>query len=134
MRKLLEKCGDPVTETCFVESFLNNLNKALPVKKGAAVADRVIKFVAAFVHFTLERDRGTLHLWWQLTTRLAALPEVESDEEEEVEETMSTRFVDTLLQHLLKGTSAKDKHVRMRVVQLLSESISALQNIEYVSR
>jgi hypothetical protein len=44
---------------------------------------------------------------------------------------MSTRFVDTLLRHLLKGTSSKDKHVRMRVVQLLSESISALQNIEY---
>jgi len=36
-------------ELAFTEAFVACLERCLPVKKGVAVADRVLKFVAAFV-------------------------------------------------------------------------------------
>ena len=38
--------------------MLRNLNLALPIKKGAGVADRVIRFVAGYVRFAVEKDTG----------------------------------------------------------------------------
>jgi len=55
-------------------------------------------------------------------------PGHESDDED----SLSSRFVHRLLTHLMRGLKAKDKNIRMRVCQLIAESISAIQDIEWV--
>lgn len=54
----------------------------------------------------------------------------EGEEEEEPEESFSTRFANKLLKHLLSGCQSKDKNVRYRVVQLLVVMINGLGEIE----
>lgn len=44
-----------VGEKAFEDMFINLLLRVLPVKKGANVVDRVIKFVAGYVKFVNER-------------------------------------------------------------------------------
>jgi len=44
-------------ESAFNKVFVDMLNRVLPVKKGVAQADKVIKFVAHFVKYTAERGR-----------------------------------------------------------------------------
>lgn len=68
----------------------------------------------------------------QLTRYLVVDTNKESpeDEEDEPEETFSTRFANKLLKHLLSGCESKDKSVRYRVVQLLVVMINGLGEIE----
>ena len=54
------------------------------------------------------------------------------DDDDEEEDTAQSRFVLRLLRFLLKGCLAKDRVVRFRVVQCLSEMIAHLGEIEYV--
>lgn len=44
-----------VGERAFEDAFLSMLSRAMPIKKGAAVADRVIKFVGGFTKFINEK-------------------------------------------------------------------------------
>ncbi|KAJ3336039.1 hypothetical protein HDU93_003825 [Gonapodya sp. JEL0774] len=101
-------------ENNFNAEFVRNLNKVLPIRKGQIVADRVIKFVAEYLKFIVEKDRDGAN---------GSVPNNEAD-------SLAHRFVTFLLQYLLKGVAAKDKNVRMRVSQLLAESIDALQEID----
>lgn len=45
-----------VGERAFEDALLSLLARAMPVKKGAAVADRVIKFVGGFAKFINEKS------------------------------------------------------------------------------
>ena len=54
----LRVARDAAGERVFADEFLRNLNLALPIKKGAGVADRVIRFVANYVKFAVEKDTG----------------------------------------------------------------------------
>lgn len=111
---------------------------ALPIKKGAGVADRVIRFVAQYVKFAVEKDTGEsfkrlfLFVSSQLTRLFGAAAADKQDDESDDGDTLSSRFVHRLLTHLMRGLKAKDKNVRMRVCQLIAESISAIQDIEWV--
>lgn len=42
-------------EAMFNKAFVGMINRALPVKKGVSQADKVVKFVAAFVRYTSEK-------------------------------------------------------------------------------
>ena len=44
-----------VGERAFEDTILTMLSRAMPVKKGAAVADRVVKFVGSFTKFINEK-------------------------------------------------------------------------------
>lgn len=52
------------------------------------------------------------------------------DDSEEVIETVSSRFVEFLLNHLLRGITVKDKAVRLRCCQIIALSINSLGEIE----
>ncbi|KLT44848.1 hypothetical protein CC85DRAFT_295396 [Cutaneotrichosporon oleaginosum] len=97
-----------VGERAFNALFISMINRVLPVKKGVAVADRVVKFVASYVAYTTEQD----------TT------------EEEDGDSMSQRFVAKLVRHLLAGTEAKDNSVRFRVTLMLASLINGLGEID----
>ena len=47
-------------------------------------------------------------------------------------DTLSSRFTEFLLRHLLKNTDAKDKNVRFRVCQLIALIINSIGTIEWV--
>lgn len=55
-----------------------------------------------------------------------------ADVDEEEEDTTASRFVSRILRYLLKGSVAKDKVVRFRIMQCIAEMISHLGEIEYV--
>jgi len=44
-----------IGERIFNTQFLDVLKNILPLKKGTTVADRIVKFVAAFVHYIVEK-------------------------------------------------------------------------------
>jgi condensin complex subunit 3 len=99
-----------VGERSFNALFINMINRVLPVKKGVAVADRVVKFVASYVAYTTEQ--GGLSEYVRYLTA--------DTNEEEDGDSMSQRFVAKLVRHLLAGTEAKDKSVRFRVTLMLA--------------
>ncbi|WVW80873.1 hypothetical protein I302_102863 [Kwoniella bestiolae CBS 10118] len=105
-----------VGERAFNNGFIEMVNRVLPVKKGTAVADRVVKFVASYVAYSTEQD--------------AANRTEGQDEEEEEMETFSSRFVVKLLKHLLTGMEAKDKNVRFRVTLLTVSMINGLGEMD----
>lgn len=53
-----------------------------------------------------------------------------AEEDDEAEETPSTRFIAKLLRHLLAGFGAKDKNVRFRCTLLTVSLISGLGEME----
>jgi len=65
LRKVQETCAtllEPVDngmrrvgERAFNALFVDMVNRVLPIKKGVAVADRIVKFVASFVAYTVEQ-------------------------------------------------------------------------------
>ncbi|CAO3677491.1 unnamed protein product [Umbelopsis vinacea] len=52
------------------------------------------------------------------------------EEDDEVIDTISSRFVEFLLTHLLKGITVKDKGVRLRCCQIIALSINSLGEID----
>ncbi|OCF54753.1 condensin complex subunit 3 [Kwoniella mangroviensis CBS 10435] len=107
-----------VGERTFNNAFIEMVNRVLPIKKGTAVADRVVKFVASYVAYSTEQDAAS-----------KAENQGEEDEEEGVE-TFSTRFIVKLLKHLLRGMEAKDKNVRFRVTLLAVSMINGLGEMD----
>ncbi|KAF0468908.1 Condensin complex subunit 3 [Gigaspora margarita] len=108
-------------EQAFNTEFIRNLNKILPVKKGQTNSERVIKFVASFVAFSCEKDKELLNNQNDNTTDY---------EDDDYEDTLSSRFAECLIQHLLKGIEAKDKNVRLRVCHLIAHLIGCLGSID----
>ncbi|CAO1628711.1 unnamed protein product [Sympodiomycopsis kandeliae] len=103
-------------EKHFNTSFLDCLNRVLPIKKGVTQADRTLKFVATYAAYTQAQFR-------QLHTE-------EQDEEEEEEDTTATRFVNAMIKHALKGFPAKNKNVRLRSCQVIALLIHGVEAID----
>ncbi|THH04391.1 hypothetical protein EW145_g5552 [Phellinidium pouzarii] len=97
-------------EKLFEDLFIDMLLRVLPLKKGATVVDRVVKFVADFAQ-----------LWYT---------EKKATEDENDEDTTTTRFISRLVKCLLKGFEAKDKTVRFRVLQIVAEMLSTMGDID----
>ncbi|KAF9126426.1 hypothetical protein BGW39_006620 [Mortierella sp. 14UC] len=115
LRKIQEQCaeadGEKKGEAAFNKEFLRNLNVVLAIKKVEPVADRVVQKPEA------EEE------------------EEEKEEEEEEESSISSRFVEHLMQHLLKGITVKEKLVRVRCCKLIAlsiNSVGALDNDLYM--
>ncbi|EIW69906.1 hypothetical protein TREMEDRAFT_30304 [Tremella mesenterica DSM 1558] len=115
-----------VGEKAFNGSFIDMVNRVLPVKKGVAVADRVVKFVAQYVAYATEQGVFSfIHPEVRLMADMTSRQEGEEDAE-----TASTRFVGKLLRYLLSGMEAKDKNVRFRVTLLTVSMINGLGEID----
>jgi condensin complex subunit 3 len=76
LRKIHEACAsivEPSTkkgggirvvgEKAFNALFIEMVNRVLPVKKGVAVADRVVKFVASYVAYSTEQGGCRVEKW-----------------------------------------------------------------------
>ncbi|OXC68612.1 hypothetical protein AYX13_02817 [Cryptococcus neoformans] len=126
LRKIHEQCASIVEEIsddrikltgekAFNSLFFDMVNRVLTVKKGVAVADRVVKFVANYVSYCTETDAANKH---------------EDEDDEEEADTPASRFVVKLLRHLLGGIEAKDKNVRFRVTLMIVSMINGLGEMD----
>ena len=141
LRKIQESCATIseqtekglklVGEKAFNGLFIDMVNRVLAVKKGVAVADRVVKFVAQYVAYSTEQGESAVLKVLSWSSRDLADVANRPEGEEDVE-TPSSRFVVKLLKHLLSGMDAKDKNVRFRVTLLTVSMINGLGEMEWV--
>lgn len=131
LRKIQDKCGEfkeeveredqvvirLIGEKKFNNTVLEMMNRVLVIKKGVNVADKVIHFMGKFVNYTSQQDAK-------------AGSKDDEDEDDELPDTVATRFINKLIKHLLLGSEAKDKNVRYRVLQLLVTMINGLENLD----
>jgi condensin complex subunit 3 len=80
LRNIQEQCSNitevgprgarAIGEKAFNAMFIDMVNRILPVKKGVAVADRAVKFVAIYVAYTTEQGQWLLESGeWMLIDR-----------------------------------------------------------------
>ncbi|XP_006463505.1 hypothetical protein AGABI2DRAFT_73577 [Agaricus bisporus var. bisporus H97] len=103
-------------EKMFEEMVQCMLFHVLPLKKGTTTADRVVRFIGAFIKFINEKDAEDK----------ASQGTIDVDDEDST----ATRFTARLLRFLLKGIEAKDKNIRYRVLHALVEMVSHLGEID----
>ncbi|KAK0203511.1 nuclear condensing complex subunit [Desarmillaria ectypa] len=109
------KCTAPKLdgEVAFEDVFIGMLSRVLVVKKGPA-ADRVVRFVGTYVK----------HIHAKV---------LEDDEKKGKTidgDTLASRFTTRILQWFLEGFLAKNKVVRGRAVQIVSEMIAHIGDID----
>lgn len=122
-------------EKAFNDRFMEMLYHVLPIKKGIPNADRVIKFIGAFIlHISQKGMYARVFLLHKFVSSAVATlaAEEQAAAEDDDEETPTSRLVKHLLKHTMKGFSAKDKTVRYRSVQVIAELIFSLGELEWV--
>ncbi|KAG8831455.1 hypothetical protein FRC17_003118 [Serendipita sp. 399] len=100
-----------VGEKAFNRAFWSLLLHVFNIKRGISAADRVIKFVGAFI--------GTLMASEDMKAE-------ESDQEQSPRE----RFFQRLVKRTIAGCTAKDKTSRFRCTQLLSEMLRHVSSLD----
>ncbi|CAI2182005.1 16196_t:CDS:10 [Funneliformis geosporum] len=110
--------SDILGEVEFNKEFARNLNKILPLKKGQATAERVVTFIATFIKYCHDKENGN---------------ESKNDDDSHSSvydsDTLSS-FTEFLLRHLLKGTEAKDRNVRLRVCKLIALIMNSIGTVD----
>ncbi|EMD32178.1 hypothetical protein CERSUDRAFT_143953 [Gelatoporia subvermispora B] len=101
-----------VGEKAFSNVFIDMLSRVLVVKKGNQAADRVIRFMGAYVKYALEK----------------ATSKTEAQDDED--ETPASRFALRLLSWTLQGFEAKDKTVRYRCITIIEELLSHFTQVD----
>ena len=125
-------------ERAFEEAFIHMVARILPIKKGPAPVDKVVKFVGGYTKFLNEKGMSPSNpcAFQKQGLILDQAAEEATKKEDDVEvdddDTTASRFTTRLLRFLLKGCVAKDKAVRYRVLQLIAEMVSYLGEIECV--
>jgi condensin complex subunit 3 len=128
-------------EHCFGDAFLDMVNRVLAVKKGPAVADRIVKFIGGYVKYM--NEKGALCSMVQICVLIMievlgqkfagpAVALTSSHVDGDDDDTLASRFIARLLKWLFRGFLSKNKIVRFRSVSIVSEMISYLGEIEYV--
>ncbi|PBK90011.1 ARM repeat-containing protein [Armillaria gallica] len=100
-------------EVAFEDVFIGMLSRVLVIKKGPA-ADRVVRFVGTYVK----------HI------HAKTLEDAEKKGKTVDDDTLASRFTTHILQWLLEGFLAKNKVVRGRAVQMVSEMIAHIGGID----
>ncbi|KAG6889138.1 hypothetical protein C0995_003498 [Termitomyces sp. Mi166 len=111
-----------VGERKFIDLFIGMVNRVLVVKKGPATADRVVRFIGSYVKFinekaAAEKEKALKKSTSSISARL----------EDDVDDTIASRFVVRLLNWLLEGFLAKNKIVRYRCVSIVEDTYNLLK-------
>ncbi|KII87912.1 hypothetical protein PLICRDRAFT_112070 [Plicaturopsis crispa FD-325 SS-3] len=106
-----------VGEKAFGDAYLDMISRILPVKKGPAAADRVVKFIGAYMKFMNEKG-------------VPKLAGSENKPQDEDDDTPASRFVARVLAWLLRAFTAKNKNIRFRGVSVVAEVIAYLGEID----
>ncbi|TRM63723.1 nuclear condensing complex subunit [Schizophyllum amplum] len=109
-----------VGERAFTDAFIDMASRVVEIKKGPPAAERVVKFVGSCVPLHIPCARTDSNLRY-----MKFLNEKDSEDSG-----ISGRFIARLLNWLLMGFGAKNKVTRWRVVQIVSETIAHLGELD----
>ncbi|KAJ6256692.1 hypothetical protein Dda_8558 [Drechslerella dactyloides] len=134
LRATQEKCAQEgkKSEKAFCLEFTRCLNRALVVKKGETVADRILRFCDMFVRHIYEKETKDLKAAKAAKTSDGDVDmdmDVQ-DDEEELADTCTSRFSRFILTHLADGLKAANKTVRFRVCQFLALTLNSIPALE----
>lgn len=115
LQQLHEGAVEWSMEEQFGTKFLLLVNRMLGCKKGDKSADRIVEFIGSYVARLQEEEEEE---------------EREGEGSDEDEGTVTSRFCERLIRHLLRGTEAKDRHVRFRCCHILSTVVNSLSDID----
>ncbi|KAK9245545.1 nuclear condensing complex subunit [Lipomyces tetrasporus] len=118
-----QQAADRGYEDEFNRKFASLLNRVLPIKKSEPAAEKIVKFCSQFVEY-INLQAGKVH------NNDSDVEMMDIDDEEDTESTVCSRFVEYLLQHLLRGVDARSKVVRYRVCQLLASVVQTVGEID----
>ncbi|GAA5925051.1 condensin subunit YCG1 [Sporobolomyces koalae] len=102
-------------ERAFGQKFREAVVYPLGIKKGVEQADRIVKFIAGFVAFSVDYDSKQRD---------------GNDDDDDEDDGPASRLVSQLLSFLLRGFQAKSKISRYRCVQLVTLMINNLGEID----
>lgn len=101
-------------EETFNKEFIRCVLRVMPVKKTESVGEKTVKFIGFFLRHASDKD-------YEL------VGEVEGDM---VPETPTSRLITQLLEAVIPLMSVKDKFVRYRSTQLLSQIVNSLDALD----
>ncbi|KAK6347156.1 hypothetical protein TWF696_007234 [Orbilia brochopaga] len=136
LRATQEKCAQEgkKSEKAFCLEFTRCLNRALVVKKGESVADRILRFCDMFVRHIYEKELKDLKAAKAAKTSDGDVDmdmDIDvNEDEEELADTCTSRFSRFLLTHLADGLRAANKTVRFRVCQFLALTLNSIPALE----
>ncbi|KAK2594432.1 chromosome condensation complex Condensin, subunit G [Conoideocrella luteorostrata] len=127
LRKIHESCcyvpAKPIAailseydEASFNREFTRCVMKIMPVKKSENAGEKCIRFIAFYLRHAQEKDNDIMG-------------DVEADTSL-MPETPSTRLTSEILEDILPLMTAKDKFVRFRSTQLISQIINSLDALD----
>ena len=103
-------------EAAFNSEFVRCVLRVMPVKKAESVGEKSVRFVGFYLRLSNEKDNEILG---GLDADTSLMPE-----------TPSTRLTSEILEEVLSLMTAKDKFVRFRSTQLVSQIINSLEAID----
>ncbi|KAL8370467.1 hypothetical protein RB595_000710 [Gaeumannomyces hyphopodioides] len=103
-------------EEDFNTEFSRCVLRVMPVKKTESAGEKVVRFIALFLQHSIEKDNELLG---ELDEEASTMPE-----------TPGTRLTAHLMEVILPLLMAKDKFVRYRSTQLISQIINSLEAID----
>ncbi|PHH62424.1 hypothetical protein CDD81_7143 [Ophiocordyceps australis] len=110
---------DEFDETAFNKEFVRCVVHMMPVKKTESVGERCIRFVAFYLALASEKDHG-----------IAEHDGDGDDDDDVMPETPTMRLTGQVLETALPLMAAKDKVVRFRATQLVSQVFNSLDAID----
>ncbi|KAG8407632.1 chromosome condensation complex Condensin, subunit G [Metarhizium acridum] len=127
LRKIHESCcyepakptnapSNEFDEAAFNKEFVRCVLRIMPVKKSENVGEKCVRFVGFYLRHSNDKDNEILG-------------DVEGDTSL-MPETPSTRLTSEILEEVLPLMTAKDKFVRYRSTQLISQIINSLDAID----
>lgn len=120
-----------VGEKQFCAIFIDMTARVLSASKGCTAADRVIKFIGAYIQFALKKGVFPRVVDRRLCNLVFVAAHLTADDED-ADNVPAVRFTSRLLKWLLQGINAKEKIVRLRVVSLVTDIIGHLNEMECV--
>ena len=105
---------DDFDEQDFSQEVIRNILRVMNVKKSEPVGDRVVRFITLFLKYASEKDQKNA---------VAA-------NEDASEPTPSSRLNTQVLSTLLRFFASKDKTVRFRAVQMVTQMLNSLHQID----
>lgn len=103
-------------EEDFNTEFARCVLRVMPVKRTESAGEKVVRFIALFLQHSIEKDNELLG---ELDEEASTMPE-----------TPGTRLTAHLMEVILPLLTAKDKFVRYRSTQLISQIINSLEAID----
>ncbi|KAI7899163.1 nuclear condensing complex subunit [Cokeromyces recurvatus] len=137
-------------EADFIKYIFKMVNVVIKAKRKDPIADRVQRFIAGFIHYIQTKDEEAKtkakakrkseqeqmdkmdhdHPEENNNSEQSVNNDNEDDDEDEEYETISSRFVESLIRHLFRGFSDSKTSIRIRCYQIIALCISSMGELD----